>query len=421
MENAGEQRHQSFAPNLQPLNSNDDVVESESNNEDRFAKIGLVPLATIPEEHATKRANQVEPKLEVIEQPQQDPDDNAGDNIAESEPAPHEVDVRNDEELASEQKHVPEEPINEDLEQPQESDEDPAIVATSYVTGLLKSNLEHEQEEIVNTEPEQVSPEIVENEVASVAEVKEDLVEEEPVQQKDSQVSEETIDAVYYIMYLIATKFNKIVFDESEPSDESEEDEASEEEEITTKVTRRANTSSVSPKKNHKTRPEIKPIVVDPRTMLKNFEKNDDDNIRALKIDILQQAESLSAKLAERRKKDKNPYTKRMSILTPGHLDGHRSIVRNDTEGAVATDPATNTEGDHSHTFTDDHADTNDFNEIFKVLNEIEDNSNIFGNTNAKFESDDTTLPESEQSTAVDTNREEFEKKKEEFLGKPHC
>jgi len=95
----------------------------------------------------------------------------------------------------------------------------------------------------------------------------------------------ESLEAAYYIMYLIATKFNKAVFDESEPSSESGE---SEEEEIfeTLKVTTAPTVTY--PKKNRSSFVQKKRAIANPRVILRDFEKNDDDNIRAIKIDILE-------------------------------------------------------------------------------------------------------------------------------------
>lgn len=120
--------------------------------------------------------------------------------------------------------------------------------------------------------------------------------------------------------------------------------------------------------------------------------------------------ESLSHKLTERRKKNRySRYGKRMSILTPGNANLSHSFYGKENEDTLATDSLQNFGVDHPHSFNVDQNDEGDFKEIFKVLDELEDDSNIFGNINSKSEVEPS--PEDEK-------REQYEQKKEDFLGK---
>lgn len=204
-------------------------------------------------------------------------------------------DIRNDEESKSEKvdKVSGSESVHSELEQEYDPDDDPKTISTTYISSLIKTSMdvksepenasEHsdDQAEVFkpdekDTEPVTTPPEIT-GEPEVVVSHSEEVPEEvssEPVPEPtpSEPVSEESLDAAFYIMYLIANKFNKIVFDESEEDLESEEEE--EEEEMPSQITPDTYKSPTN-----KGAFAQKRVEVDPRTMIKKFQKNDDLNI----------------------------------------------------------------------------------------------------------------------------------------------
>lgn len=116
-------------------------------------------------------------------------------------------------------------------------------------------------------------------------------------------ISRETEEIIFYIFNVIAANFNQIVFgEESDEEEEEESEEESDSEEINIKVN--TVTKVHAPKKSHQNLfIQLRKEMIDPISMMRNFEKTDDDNVRALKLDILVQSENLLSKLAERRQK----------------------------------------------------------------------------------------------------------------------
>ena len=114
-------------------------------------------------------------------------------------------------------------------------------------------------------------------------------------------ISRETEEIIFYIFNVIAANFNQIVFGE-ESDEEEESEEESDSEEINIKVN--TVTKVHAPNKSHQNLfIQLRKEMIDPISMMRNFEKTDDDNVRALKLDILVQSENLLSKLAERRQK----------------------------------------------------------------------------------------------------------------------
>jgi hypothetical protein len=131
----------------------------------------------------------------------------------------------------------------------------------------------------------------------------EPIQEVEPeVQLKPLIISRETEEIIFYIFNIIASNFNKAVFGEESDEEEEEEEEESEGEQMNIKINTVAKVNA--PKKSHQNLfIQLRKEMIDPISMMRNFEKNDDDNVRALKLDILVQSENLLSKLAERRQK----------------------------------------------------------------------------------------------------------------------
>lgn len=122
------------------------------------------------------------------------------------------------------------------------------------------------------------------------------------VQLKPLIISRETEEIIFYIFHIIASNFNKAVFGEESDEEEEEEEEESEGEQMNIKINTVAKVNA--PKKSHQNLfIQLRKEMIDPISMMRNFEKNDDDNVRALKLDILVQSENLLSKLAERRQK----------------------------------------------------------------------------------------------------------------------
>lgn len=146
--------------------------------------------------------------------------------------------------------------------------------------------------------------------------------------------------------------------------------------------------------------------------MVRKFIKTDGECIRAVKINILEQSESLAAKLAERRRKRKHPYGKRHSKLNPESTENplSRSFYSKEIEDSMATDVLQGFGLDHPNSFQIDTTGESDFKEIFNVLAELEDDSNLYGDINNPIEG------ESPESSPEDEKREEYDQKKEEFL-----
>lgn len=116
---------------------------------------------------------------------------------------------------------------------------------------------------------------------------------------------------------------------------------------------------------------------MNPKSLISNFEKEDDEKVRALKIDYLHQSESLAKKLTQRRriKGMIHHHGKRMPLI--GHeMDKaalSRSFFTKEMEDTLATDSMFNI--DQVHSFNLGGTDDGDFKEIFKVLDELEDDS----------------------------------------------
>lgn len=338
---------------------------------------------------------------------------------------------------------------NENIENPEQkeydSDDAPDVLASDYIRNLVKTNVYAKKNTIVEEESqeseqdeshhsndevhsgeveeinqqEQVSEEVVEVQIPIAVQkvITEVMKEAVPVIKTEPKlISFEALDAAYSIMHEIAMNFNKIVFNEDSESEyeeeESEEDDQNNTDIIVSKVEKIA--PQPVPKANlftHRRETE------DPHTMVKYFTKNDGESVKAVKIDILQQAEQLQTKLHQRRKKLRYPVGKRLSILHPGGSNYgslSQSFCAKDMEDTLATDSLHNFGYDHPHSFQIEHNDENEFKEIFKVLDELEDDSNIFGNLNtspAVGSGPQDLSPEEEK-------KEEYEQKKEEFLDK---
>lgn len=90
-----------------------------------------------------------------------------------------------------------------------------------------------------------------------------------------------------------------------------------------------------------------------------------------------------------------------------------KSFFNKDVEETLATESYPNA-AENPNSFGAEMNDDHEFKEIFKVLDELEDDSNIFGNINSKFEAD---VKHEETATKEDEKRDEYEQKKETFLG----
>jgi hypothetical protein len=98
----------------------------------------------------------------------------------------------------------------------------------------------------------------------------------------------------------------------------------------------------------------------------------------------------LTTKLSERRKNKKfGPYSKRLSILAQ-----NKEKTKNGT-----------------HQIQEKRKETDDFGDIFQELKQLEDDSNIYKDITPKVIS-------GEESPEINTQREEYLSKKNEFLGK---
>lgn len=270
---------------------------------------------------------------------------------------------------------------------------------------------DHQQEEQKEVETEEVLNEEINVEPVVDVVIVDQTLEESKTSKSEPAItipsppySEDSQDAVTYILYLIAMQFNKVVFNESEFSYESEE---SEQEDASPAPKQTHRSPQSAPHKN-KRDSFLRRQIADPKTILRNFGENDDENIRELKIDILHQSESLSLKLAERRKK-RGQYAKRASILTPGGKSP--SFFHKDMEDTLATDTINNMGPGKPHSFNVEDNGEDNFKEIFNALEELETDS-LMMNMNRKVDS----IPQ--DSSPSNDRREEYDQKKEEFLGR---
>jgi hypothetical protein len=121
-----------------------------------------------------------------------------------------------------------------------------------------------------------------------IKELTEANLEEEryKVDLQKEQFSEESLDIAYYILYILAQRFNNQVFDESEGSEYEEEE--SEDEHVENITVTHVHEIGYPKKPKRPSFIQKKRDISDPRTMLRNFERNDHDSIRAVKIDMLE-------------------------------------------------------------------------------------------------------------------------------------
>ena len=194
----------------------------------------------------------------------------------------------------------------------------------SWIYAPTQENLNQENDNIPKSNDSSIEIQTSPNDIIlsdsdqiKQSEVKTDEISEVSI--KPLIISRETEEIIYYIFGIIASNFNLTVFgEESDEEEEEESEDEIEDDEMMIKVNTVQKVNA--PKKSHHNLfLQLRKEQIDPITMMKNFEKTDDDNIRALKFDILLQSENLLNKLAERRKKqDLKNEGKRQSIFTPG-------------------------------------------------------------------------------------------------------
>ncbi|CAI2378556.1 unnamed protein product [Moneuplotes crassus] len=257
-----------------------------------------------------------------------------------------------------------------------------------------------EQQDVEDTNQE----EIIEKKIKQEEPTTEEILDEEQspkIPSSIEDISEESLEVVYDIMRQIAIGFNKLVFDESEESSSE-----SSEQSVNEVAPQPPVQTHIAPKRRPKKR-----AGVDPHLMVRDFSKADEKAVRAVKINILEQSESLAAKLSDRRRKRKHPYSKRYSIRNGHHKDDalSKSFLGKEMEDTLATDSLQNFGLDQPNSFQVNSGGENDFKEIFNVLAELEDDSNLFGDIN-------NPGLDSKETTPSDDKNDEYEQKKEEFL-----